>query len=299
MAEIKWIKIVTDIFDDEKIMMIEAMPDAYAIIVAWFKLLCLAGKQNNGGVLLLNNRIPYTDEMLATIFRMNVNTVRLALGVFERYGMIELIDGTVTIPNWEKHQNIETLDKIREQNRTRKQNERARKRLLLCDSHVTSRDSHAKEEDIEEKLEREEDVSASAEPSSEDSTLKEESASPKKKIGKKRADDPPPEPAVFQIPLIDGTMYDVTQSEIDMYASLYPAVDVPQQIRAIIGWNISNPKKRKTRGGIKRHINTWLADKQNKSRTVYNGGSQQSKYVPIPSALPTDCYDNDENPFKR
>ena len=88
MAEIKWIKIVTDIFDDEKILLIESMPDKYAIITIWFKLLCLAGKQNNHGIFLLNDKIPFTDEMLATIFRMELNTVRLALETFSRFGMI-------------------------------------------------------------------------------------------------------------------------------------------------------------------------------------------------------------------
>ena len=46
MADVKWIKIATDIFDDEKILLIESLPDSYAIITAWFKLLCLAGKMD-------------------------------------------------------------------------------------------------------------------------------------------------------------------------------------------------------------------------------------------------------------
>lgn len=111
--DVKWIKIVTDIFDDEKILLIETMPDADSIIVIWFKLLCLAGKQNNSGVFLLNGRIPYTDEMFATIFRRPLNTVRLALKTFEQFGMIEIINDTVTIPNWAKHQ---TMDKIEAKN---------------------------------------------------------------------------------------------------------------------------------------------------------------------------------------
>ena len=41
-SEIKWIKIVTDIFDDEKILLIESLPEADTIIVVWFKLLTLA-----------------------------------------------------------------------------------------------------------------------------------------------------------------------------------------------------------------------------------------------------------------
>jgi predicted phage replisome organizer len=109
MAEVKWIKIVTDVFDDEKILMIESMPEADGMIVIWFKLLCLAGKQNNSGVFQMG-QMPYTDEMFSTIFRRPLNTVRLALRTFEQFGMIEIINNTVTIPNWGKHQNIDQIE---------------------------------------------------------------------------------------------------------------------------------------------------------------------------------------------
>ena len=109
MAEVKWIKIVTDVFDDEKILMIETMPEADTIIVIWFKLLCLAGKQNNSGVFQMG-QMPYTDEMFSTIFRRPLNTVRLALKTFEQFGMIEIVHDTVTIPNWGKHQNIDQIE---------------------------------------------------------------------------------------------------------------------------------------------------------------------------------------------
>jgi predicted phage replisome organizer len=109
MADVKWIKIVTDVFDDEKILLIESMPEADAIIVIWFKLLCLAGKQNNSGVFMMG-RMPYTDEMFSTIFRRPLNTVRMALRVFEQFGMIEIINNAVTIPNWGKHQNTDQIE---------------------------------------------------------------------------------------------------------------------------------------------------------------------------------------------
>lgn len=114
MGDVKWIKIVTDIFDDEKILLIESMPSADSIIVIWFKLLCLAGKNNNSGVFMLNDKIAYTDEMLSTIFRRDVNTVRLALKSLEMYGMIEIIDNVITIPNWSKHQNLDQLEERKE-----------------------------------------------------------------------------------------------------------------------------------------------------------------------------------------
>lgn len=113
MADVKWIKIVTDIFDDEKILLIETLPDADSVIVIWFKLLCLAGKSNNSGVFVFNG-IPYTDSMLATIFRRKESTVKLALQTFERFGMIKIINNTITIPNWGKHQSLDQLEAKRD-----------------------------------------------------------------------------------------------------------------------------------------------------------------------------------------
>lgn len=132
MADVKWIKIVTDIFDDEKMLLIESMPEADSIIVIWFKLLCMAGKQNNSGVLMLNDKIAYTDEMLATIFRRPLNTVRLALKTFENFGMIEIVDNVVTIPNWEKHQSLDALEKAREKNRKKVAAYREKQKLLAA-----------------------------------------------------------------------------------------------------------------------------------------------------------------------
>lgn len=130
VADVKWIKITTDVFDDEKILLIESLPEADSIIVIWFKLLCLAGKQNNSGVFLMGDKIAYTDKMLATIFRRKEATVQLALQTFEQFGMIELIDGVITIPNWEKHQNIDKLEQIKEQTRLRVAKHREKQKSL-------------------------------------------------------------------------------------------------------------------------------------------------------------------------
>jgi predicted phage replisome organizer len=133
MADVKWIKICTDIFDDEKMTLLDVMPEHDAIIVIWFKLLCMAGKQNNGGVFMFNDKIAYTDEMLATIFRRPINIVRLALQTFEKFGMIEIVNNAYTIPNWEKHQNLDKLEKLKEQNRLRVAKHREKQKLLSSD----------------------------------------------------------------------------------------------------------------------------------------------------------------------
>lgn len=129
--EVKWIALAVDMFDDEKITLIEAMPDADAIIVIWLKMLTLAGKLNNGGLLMMSNGLPYTDEMLATLFHRQLNTVRLALSTFEMYGMIEYVDGVIALPKWEKWQKVDSLDKVREQTRQRVARHRERQKALV------------------------------------------------------------------------------------------------------------------------------------------------------------------------
>lgn len=134
MADVKWIKITTDIFDDEKILLIESFPEADSIIVIWFKLLCLAGKMNNSGVFVMNDKIPYTDKMLATIFRRKETTVQMALQTFEQFGMIEIMDGVITIPNWGKHQSLEALEARREYQREYHREYRKKQKMIADNS---------------------------------------------------------------------------------------------------------------------------------------------------------------------
>ncbi|MBE2889659.1 phage replisome organizer N-terminal domain-containing protein [Geobacter anodireducens] len=121
-----WIRLQTDTFDSETIMLLEAMPDGDTILVIWFKMQILAGKCNADGYLILNGECPYSDEMLATVFRRPLNTVRLAISAFVKFRMVEIIDGAYYLPEWEAHQNIRGLDKIREQTRQRVARHRAK-----------------------------------------------------------------------------------------------------------------------------------------------------------------------------
>lgn len=149
MAEIKWIKITTDMFDNRKIKHLRKLPEGNNIVLIWVMLLTMAGRCNSGGLIFLTENIPYTPKMLADELGFEENTVQLALTVLEQFNMIITEEGFFTIAGWEEYQNVEGLDKIREQNRIRKQNQRMRQRLALEDGHVKSRDSHATEEDKE------------------------------------------------------------------------------------------------------------------------------------------------------
>ena len=97
-------------FDDEKIKVIQKLPEGANILLIWIKLLVLAGKCNASGYIYLAENIPYTDEMLAIIFDMQLQTVRLALTTFQQFQMIEINEvNMIRIVNWDKHQNIDAL----------------------------------------------------------------------------------------------------------------------------------------------------------------------------------------------
>ena len=131
MADIKWIKISTSIFDDEKFDAIRAMPDANDIQLAWIKLLCLAGKCNENGFLMVTRELPYTDEMLASHFRMDIGVVQRALDVFQRLEMVEVVDNIYLVSNWAKHQNADRLEDIRRKDRERKREAKKQAELVV------------------------------------------------------------------------------------------------------------------------------------------------------------------------
>lgn len=119
MSDVKWIKIATDIFNNRKIKQIDRMPDGDSILVLWIKLLCLAGTINNDGILSLTQEVPYDVPMLAYEFRRHESVIENALATFERYGMIYKENGFYIVANWEKYQNAEKLEHIRELGRER------------------------------------------------------------------------------------------------------------------------------------------------------------------------------------
>lgn len=158
MAEVKWIKVSTDMFNSSrKIKQIEVMPEGDAILVIWLKLLLLAGNINDGGAIYLTPEIPYTDEMLANELRRPLNTVRLALTTFEHFGMIEIIDDILHLSSWEKYQSTDRLAEIREQ--TRQRVAKCREKKALSQGNVTSNATvtlrNAIEEDKEKDKEKE------------------------------------------------------------------------------------------------------------------------------------------------
>ena len=159
MAEVKWVKLTTDMFDNRKIKHLRRLPEGNNIVLIWVMLLTMAGRCNSGGMIFLTENIPYTPKMLADELGFEESTVSLALKALEQLDMIVTENGVFAIAGWEEYQNIDGMDKIREQNRERKRLQRERQRQALLtesrDSHGTVTVCHAIEEEIEEDKEKE------------------------------------------------------------------------------------------------------------------------------------------------
>lgn len=95
----------------------------------------------------------------------------------------------------------------------------------------------------------------------------------------------PPYTSGILLSLNDKSFYDVPLDKIALWKEAYPAVDVEQELKRMIAWLDNNPAKRKTRRGIERFINNWLA------RTQDSGGTKGQKGVN--EAVGNNRYDTD------
>ena len=135
--EVKWLKLMNDIFEDEKIEYIESLPDGEMILLIWIKILCLASKSNENGNLMITSEIPYTSALMAHKFKKSNTQIEYALKVMQQLGMLEINDDIICVSNWCKYQNTDELAKIREQTRLRVAKHRENKKLSPCNDTVT------------------------------------------------------------------------------------------------------------------------------------------------------------------
>ena len=158
MAEVKWVKLTTDMFDNRKIRYLRTLPEGNSMVLIWVMLITMAGRCNAGGKIFLTENIPYTPKMLADELDFEENTVRLALEALARLNMIVTCpEGFFSIANWEEYQNADRLAELREYNRLAKQRSREKKKLLqeVNDLSLTGQPGHDTEEEKEKETEKE------------------------------------------------------------------------------------------------------------------------------------------------
>jgi len=119
MAEITWIKLVTNIYTNKKINQIRKMKNGDSFFTVWICLMCIAGEANDNGNVVIAQDVPYTEEMLASETNEPIGIINDALSLFERFKMIVRADGVIKLINWDKYQNTDGMERIKEQARRR------------------------------------------------------------------------------------------------------------------------------------------------------------------------------------
>ena len=95
-----YLKLKENYFDDDSIVLLESMQDGVLYSNILLKLYLKSLK--HGGRLQLDENIPYTAQMIATITRQQIGTVERALQIFLKLGLVEVLDsGTFYMSNIE------------------------------------------------------------------------------------------------------------------------------------------------------------------------------------------------------
>lgn len=145
MADVGWVRLSTRLFENRKIKYLLNQPKGAELVLLWVHLLCAAGTVNDGGRVYISQNVMYTPQSLAADFGVPKTIADKALTLFQNLELIEVeSDGCIQILGWEKHQNVTGLEKIREQNRLRKQKQRQCDKSRNVDEDM-SRDGHVTE----------------------------------------------------------------------------------------------------------------------------------------------------------
>lgn len=268
-----WLRLQKDFFKRHDIRIVESMPNGKDYILFYLKVICESA--NHGGNLRFSETIPYSEEMLATITNTNVDVVRNAIKIFQELNMIEVLDnGTYFMHEVQNMVGYETewaikkreyRKKVNAQNVLQSENNaiKALKGGQYEDNVLNVRtnkgqcpkkeDNVRQEKEIEIEIEKEIDINNNIYNAQSDKITHEPT---------------PIEPSIITITLNDKSEYPIYQSMIDEWNELYPNVDVLQELRKMKGWSNANPAKRKTKKGIQRFINAWLAREQDKPRKI-------------------------------
>jgi predicted phage replisome organizer len=163
MADVKWIRITIDMFDNRKIKYIRTLPEGNNIVLIWVMLLTMAGRCNSSGMIFLTENIPYDTKILADEIGFEENVVKIAISALRNLNMISTNEnGFICIPGWEEYQSADKLEKIKEQNRIRQANYREKQ-----NSNVTKTLPVTQHNAIELELELDKDINNTCSPEDE------------------------------------------------------------------------------------------------------------------------------------
>ncbi len=264
-----YLKLKEGFFDSDDMKMLQSMKEGYLYSDILLKLYLRSLRQE--GRLMYRDVIPYTPDMIAAVTNHQVGTVEKAIKILEQMGFIEILDnGAIYMTDIQNFigQSSTEADRIRNYRKTIN----AEKTRVSEIGSVTN--------DMTEDVQMFVQMSDKRTPEIRDKSIenrdkdKENINTFARSSGGQTSE---PEADVEALILNDGSEWRPTEALFAEYVRLYPNVDVKQQFNVMRSWCLSNPKKKKTRRGITRFVNSWLAREQDKGyrRTADNSSYQQ------------------------
>ena len=257
-----YLKLKEGFFDSNDMKLLQGMKDGYMYSDILLKLYLQSLRQD--GRLMYRGIIPYTPDMIATITHHQVGTVEKAMKILEQMGFIEILDNgaiyMLDIQNFIGQSSSEA-----DRKRSYRKAIEAEKIRISADGNETNGTTNDGQ------------MSDKSTPENRDKRIEYRDKNNKNinilaQSSEKQTSEP--EADVEALILNDGSEWRPTSALFAEYVRLYPNVDVKQQFNVMRGWCISNLQKRKTRRGITRFVNSWLAKEQDKGGYKQNNNSQ-------------------------
>lgn len=261
-----YLKLKENFFDTDDMKLLQAMKDGYLYSDILLKLYLISLRQN--GRLMYRDIIPYTPDMVAAITNHQVGTVEKAIKVLEQMGFIEILDnGAIYMSDIQNF--IGQSSNEGDRKRAYRNLINAEKSRLSDDSNETNVETNGGQMSAQ--------MSDKHPPEIRDKSLeiRDKNNTFAQSSGEQSSE---PEADVEALILNDGSEWRPKEALFAEYVRLYPNVDVKQQFNEMRAWCISNRPKRKTRRGITRFVNSWLAREQDKGyRKMADNGSYQQR----------------------
>lgn len=255
-----WMKLKESFMTSDTIDYFMSQPDG-ANYVVLYQMLCLKTINTDGrlsrqiGEVVIKYDIPKIQRDLKWF---SADTIRVALNLYKSFGLVyEDIDGVLVLAD---HNNLVGCETDWGEKKRRQRNSPALQSGDNVPTDVpttvpTEIENRDRDKEIRDKsLDKDTDIE-----DTEDSCAEPETVSA---------------PPIISIILNDKSLFDVSPEDYNRWCELYPAVNVMQELRKMSSWSTDNPKRRKTKSGIRRFINAWLSKEQDKGGQYrYQAGS--------------------------
>lgn len=260
-----WMKLKESFMTSDTIDYFMSQPDG-ANYVVLYQMLCLKTINTDGrlsrqiGEVVIKYDIPKIQRDLKWF---SADTIRVALNLYKSFGLVyEDIDGVLVLAD---HNNLVGCETDWGEKKRRQRNSPALQSGDNVPTDVPTTvpieiENRDRDKEIRDKsLDIDTDIEDTEDSCAEPVTVS--------------------APPIISIILNDKSLFDVSPEDYNRWCELYPAVNVMQELRKMSSWSTDNPKRRKTRSGIRRFINAWLSKEQDKGGQYRYQGSGSSGNV--------------------